>query len=94
MFVCNICNKEFKTYQKLGGHKSSHNRKKKSILVITDNNQTHKRKGHNQFTKAKRLGLPKPEVSIPTRKKYRLYVKVRPKVQNYVRNDEYQCKLQ
>lgn len=29
MFSCSICNKEFSTPQKLGGHISSHNRKKK-----------------------------------------------------------------
>lgn len=56
-WYCN-CGQVFKSRRKLQAHH------KECSLFLSH-------KGHNQFTKARELGLPKPEVSIETREKLR-----------------------
>lgn len=56
-WYCN-CGQVFKSRRKLQAHH------KECSLFLSS-------KGHNQFTKARELGLPKPEVSIETREKLR-----------------------
>jgi hypothetical protein len=65
MFVCKYCLSERKSKQSLFGHEwccpSNKERKYKNGMTG--------KKGHNQFTKAEKLGLEKPKVSATTKEK-------------------------
>lgn len=71
---CKFCNKECKNLNSLRNHerlcKSNPNRQKTCFEDKTfQKDVLHKEGGNNQFIKAKKLGLPKPERSEETRRK-------------------------
>lgn len=65
IFICRFCNKECKNDNSLRNHerlcKSNPNRQKSGFEKYNENGHTF---GHNQYTKAKELGLPKPEWTL------------------------------
>lgn len=69
MLLCEFCNKECKNANSLRNHqrlcKSNPNRQEMSWV----NKRNSGKPGKNQYTKAKELGLPKPEISDETRLK-------------------------
>ncbi len=72
MLLCKYCNQERKNNNSLINHerlcKSNSNRQ---FTIFSDINFQKKNKNKaNQYIKAKRLGLPKPEVSLEIRKKH------------------------
>ena len=71
---CKFCNKECKNANSLRNHerlcKLNPNRQRTCFEDIEfQKNVLHRDGGNNQFTKAKKLGLPKPIVSDETRTK-------------------------
>lgn len=67
---CRFCNKECKNANSLRNHerfcRSNPNREESHLKGCVQKGH----KGYNQYTKAKRLGLPKPEMSAETRYKH------------------------
>lgn len=77
---CKFCNKECKNQNSLRNHerlcKLNPNRQKTCFEDVEfQKNVLHKDGGNNQFTKAVKLGLPKPLVSDETRNKISQKVK-------------------
>lgn len=76
MFICKYCTKECKNNNSLAQHQIRCKLNPDKIEISYNNlanyNSTivnKERKGSNQYTKAKKLGLPKPIISAETRKK-------------------------
>jgi len=83
MLLCKYCNQERKNNNSLINHerlcKSNPNRQ---FTIFSDKQFQKNNKAHgneNQYTKAKKMGLPKPEVSLEIRKKLSNAIKQRPK---------------
>lgn len=72
MFICKFCGSERKSNNSLAQHeiRCKSNADRIPIHIPTTKGIRGK-KGSNQYTKAQRLGLPKPEVSEETRNKMR-----------------------
>lgn len=68
-FVCKFCGSERKNGNSLRNHerlcKENPNRQISALMKYDGRGH----KGHNQYTKARDLGLPKPEMSVETKKK-------------------------
>lgn len=68
-FICRFCKAEKKNGNSLRNHerlcKENPNRQKSNLMVYNESDH----KGHNQYTKARELGLPKPVVSEISHKK-------------------------
>lgn len=71
MYTCKFCNSSRKNTNSLKQHeiRCKLNPDRISVILPERKESQEKRKGRNQFTKAKELGLPKPEVSFETRQK-------------------------
>ena len=80
---CRYCGKLCKNDNSLRNHerlcKENPNRQvlKSNFIEWNEKRKTENIKGENQYTKAKRLGLPKPEVSMETKEKLRQKAKNR-----------------
>lgn len=68
IFICQFCGRETTN---IGANKAHENRCKSNPLPIVYSKKPRRggHKGSNQYTKAKKLGLPKPIMSDETRKK-------------------------
>lgn len=66
-FICRYCNNERKNANSLRNHERLCKKNPNRQIAYFEIHQDHQ--GHNQYTKAKKLGLPKPEISEETRKK-------------------------
>lgn len=68
-FICRFCGAEKKNGNSLRNHerlcKENPNRQKSALMLYNERGH----KGHNQYTKARELGLPDPICSEETRKK-------------------------
>lgn len=70
-FICSICNKEYNTKGALSSHIGWHNKpgRPSNFIEYTRKVKSGEIKGSNQYIKADTLGLPKPIVSVETRRK-------------------------
>lgn len=88
-FICRFCGAEKKNGNSLRNHerlcKENPNRQKSALMLYNEGGH----KGHNQYTKAKELGLPKPEMT----KEQRKVISERMKVNNPSRREEVRKKL-
>lgn len=69
VFICKYCNKECKNKNSLTQHEIRCKDNPNKIKVVSNWPKHYKGYGDNQYTKAKKLGLPKPEISEETRLK-------------------------
>ena len=91
IFICKFCGSERKNHNSWRNHerlcKKNKNRQK-TIFADKDFQKNNKNR-ENQYTKAKKLGLPKPEVSNETRKK----IGEKSRINNLKRDDSINKKI-
>lgn len=88
-FICRHCGSERKNHNSWRNHERLCNKNKNRQKTIFADKDFQKKNRENQYTKAKRLGLPKPTISDETRNK----ISEKTRINNLKRDDSVNKKI-